>query len=168
MVWTRLFQCELRRSVFVLPHLVLHSFGQSGHLDDTQFVGAAGDLLVFVVGFDLKRDLRTVGIDHPRSTDDFDSQRRRRRMFDVEEHADGAFTRLQQGEYGFSCGMFQKPDQPGSGEYLGHAVVSEVNRVQRTDSKEFFAYDADSWSVFHGASFLSLMRGDDTDSQSAG
>ncbi len=53
-----------------LPRLSLNLLGKAGGLDHAQLVRAAGDLFVLVVGLELKRDQRPIGVDHPGAADD--------------------------------------------------------------------------------------------------
>mgnify|MGYP002832493877 CR=1 FL=1 len=80
--------------------LLLHSFGKACCLDHTQLVSADGDLLVLVVCLKLKRDQRSIRVDHSRATNDLCSEGRRRGVLDVDNDTDGALTWFKQGQHG--------------------------------------------------------------------
>ena len=63
-----------------LWHFTLNPLGKASGFDHAQLMRAAGDLFVLVVGFDLERDERPIGVDHPCATHDPCPEWRRRYM----------------------------------------------------------------------------------------
>jgi hypothetical protein len=117
-------------------------------------VEASADDLVFVAGFELKRDHRTIGLDDTRDALDRPAQGSRGQVADLDVRADGALPGVEQWQDRFPRGVLQEPNQPGRAENRRHVVVCEINRMLRFDHELLLTRRADPGSGFHA----SLLR----------
>jgi hypothetical protein len=136
-------------ALFTAPQLAFHFPGKPRGLDHSKLMRAAGDRLVLVVSLQLKGDLRPIDIDHPRRANNIFAERRRRKMLDVNDDSDSAFSRLQQGQHGVAGRMLQKLNQPRRAQNLRHPVVSEVDQMRLLNDEFLLADRSSSYIFFH-------------------